>query len=123
MGMYDYVNFAMNCPNCGAEVDGFQSKSGPCTLSFIDPQETTNFYSACSRCGTLYEFIKKYEFPYSTNEREHCGTYTLGEVAALGFIMKVTFSEQPSEKQYSHYFGINKELLLGLLDMKSNTPQ
>lgn len=32
MGMYDNVNYTMDCPKCGAVVSGFQSKQDECTL-------------------------------------------------------------------------------------------
>ncbi len=61
MGMFDWVDFKMPCPKCGQEVDGFQSKSGECTMELVKPSEVTNFYSWCENCGTQIEFFRKDE--------------------------------------------------------------
>ena len=52
MGMYDDVAFEMDCPACdGGKITEFQSKSGPCTLSVLDPTEVARFYGWCGNCG------------------------------------------------------------------------
>lgn len=53
MGMFDWVAVPdplHTCPKCGARVDGFQSKSGPCQLEWVAWNEVDNFYASC-RCG------------------------------------------------------------------------
>lgn len=59
MGMYDDVEFEMNCPKCGSKVDGFQSKDGLCMLATLDFWEVNNFYSHCSKCKAWIEFNRK----------------------------------------------------------------
>lgn len=56
MGMYDIVNYSMECPTCGQIVDGFQTKSGERVLNVLEFWEATNFYSFCESCGTWIEF-------------------------------------------------------------------
>ncbi len=51
MGMFDDVDVSVECPECGALVDGFQSKDGPCLLDRLEPVEVDHCYSACSGCG------------------------------------------------------------------------
>ncbi len=59
MGMYDNIRYKMNCPKCGAKVDTFQSKDGPCMLSELDFWEVNNFYTDCDKCDTWIEFDRK----------------------------------------------------------------
>ncbi|MHA1951812.1 MAG: hypothetical protein ACW987_18355 [Candidatus Thorarchaeota archaeon] len=50
MGMFNWVSFAMDCPECGRKVGGFQTKDGDyydLDLSWKDVEELTNFYSYC----------------------------------------------------------------------------
>ena len=56
MGMYDYIKLEINCPKCGAKVDGFQSKDGPCCLAQLEFWEVDNFYSSCKQCGAWIEY-------------------------------------------------------------------
>ena len=56
MGMFDYINYECRCPVCHCAVRGFQSKSGPCELSDIEPGEVSNFYSECVNCESWIEF-------------------------------------------------------------------
>ena len=56
MGMFDYVDFEMDCPGCGKKVNGFQSKDGECYLGWIKPMDVNNFYDACNNCGAWIEF-------------------------------------------------------------------
>lgn len=57
MGMFDWIDFKCECPLCGHEVVGFQSKDGPCQLDTLKPWEVRNFYSGCVECGGWVEFI------------------------------------------------------------------
>lgn len=56
MGMFDWVNYEMECPNCKHSVDGFQSKDKDCTLSTVEVGVISNFYTHCSNCDTWIEF-------------------------------------------------------------------
>ena len=60
MGMFDYITVdkQVNCPDCGAEVDGFQSKNGPCCLETLPHTEVDNFYASCPECTEWIEFFK-----------------------------------------------------------------
>lgn len=59
MGMFDYIDFEMKCPNCGELVDDFQSKDSACWMDTISPFDVLNFYSSCKKCGTWIEFNKR----------------------------------------------------------------
>lgn len=56
MGMFDYVEFEMPCPNCGSVVDNFQSKDGSCSLGTLKIADVNNFYDFCNKCGAWIEF-------------------------------------------------------------------
>lgn len=81
MGMFDYVNFKMNCPKCGDEVLGFQSKDAHCMLEKVDPVSVNNFYSNCA-CGHWIE-LSRNDLPKSNKPRR--SPYTIDEVLAMGF--------------------------------------
>lgn len=60
MGMFDNVYdgnepLVMKCPECGEDVTGFQSKSGPCMLENIDWRLLPNFYTECQNCSHWLE--------------------------------------------------------------------
>lgn len=48
--MFDYVDFEMPCPLCGALVSGFRTKSTDCFMETVSPQEAHHFYSSCPKC-------------------------------------------------------------------------
>lgn len=56
MGMFDCVNFEMNCPVCHELVSGFQSKDGKRVMKELEIGEIANFYSSCTNCKTWIEF-------------------------------------------------------------------
>ena len=83
MGMFDHVNFEMNCPTCGGKMRGFQTKSGPCISEMLDPTEVDNFYSyCCDRRVTLDTKVRESKEPRAK-------VYTLSEVLELGFTLRV----------------------------------
>ena len=57
--MFDWVEFSTKCPNCGSNVQGFQSKSGDCLLETLSISDVDNFYSSCEGCGLWIEFTKQ----------------------------------------------------------------
>lgn len=59
MGMYDNVIAPNVLCQCGALVDGWQSKDGPCTLDDVHINDVDNFYSHCRSCGKWFHFIRK----------------------------------------------------------------
>lgn len=54
--MFDWVDFETDCPKCGAKVDGFQSKDGPCHLLTLQPSQVGNYYAACLKCNHWLEY-------------------------------------------------------------------
>lgn len=61
MGMFDYIDYECNCPDCGAVVKGFQSKDGFCVMETLKPSDVKSFYSSCDKCKVWLEFtvVKK----------------------------------------------------------------
>ena len=59
MGMFDYINLEIKCPNCGGAVSGFQSKENGCMMTTLEYWEVNNFYSGCEKCGCEIEFNRK----------------------------------------------------------------
>ena len=55
---FDWVEYTCPCPNCGAEVDGFQTKDLCRQLDRIDYRTVYHFYAMC-HCGTWIDFIRK----------------------------------------------------------------
>jgi len=56
--MFDWVVDVpvMKCVKCGAELYGWQSKSGPCDLAYIPFYRLDNFYNPCENCGLWHEY-------------------------------------------------------------------
>ena len=69
MGMFDYVDYKMKCPNCRNVIDSFQTKFRPPEKRYMMvfdikqlPKET-QFYSSCHKCGTSVVIVKEhYDF-------------------------------------------------------------
>ena len=59
MGMFDWVKYEMDCPNCGEKISGFQSKDGMCILAELDFRDVNNFYTSCGKCDTWIEFDRE----------------------------------------------------------------
>ncbi len=59
MGMFDWVDFKMDCPGCGKPVGGFQSKDGDCLLETVKPEAVGHFYTGCDNCDGWIEFHRK----------------------------------------------------------------
>lgn len=66
MGMFDDIRYEMDCPMCGANLRGFQSKDGDCALQKLTPAELAEqadpgiaygveFYTMCDDCKTWVE--------------------------------------------------------------------
>ncbi len=82
MGMFDYVNFAMPCPNCGDMLTKFQTKDSECTMGTVEPDGIGNFYTLC-KCKHWVEFSR----PPGHMLREK--PLTREEVEAMGFVLHV----------------------------------
>ena len=52
MGMFDYVDYKGNCPICGEELTGWQSKDNRCHMNTLKPHEVDSFYTSCKNCNT-----------------------------------------------------------------------
>lgn len=68
MGVYDDVDIEIDCPTCGAKVDGFQTKDGPMCfktlvvgipfkwdIPYILKNLTLKAYSTCDKCRSWIE--------------------------------------------------------------------
>lgn len=62
MGLFNYVDYEVACPKCGAPVSGFQTKDGDCCMDTVKPHQVSNFYSSCDKCGFWVEY-KEVENP------------------------------------------------------------
>ena len=58
MGMFDYVDLKVPCPNCGGEIDGFQSKDGACLLDTLKFWQVNHFYSSCPYCDAWVTYTR-----------------------------------------------------------------
>lgn len=85
MGMFDYVNFQMDCPQCGKRLFGFQTKDDNCTMDTVEPDGLQNFYIDCPQCKAWIEFSMARP---KSDARET--PLTKEQVEALGFVMEVT---------------------------------
>ena len=56
MGMFNWVDYECECPNCGFKVWGFQTKDGQLDGSIVPPNFLHNFYSTCANCGLWVEY-------------------------------------------------------------------
>jgi len=84
MGMFDYVNFKMSCPECGAAMANFQTKDHRCCLETVEPDAVHNFYAGCT-CGAWVEFTRP--LPVLEVRLE---PLTVEDIARLGYTRKVT---------------------------------
>ena len=55
---FDWVDFKCRCPNCGAQVQTFQTKDLCNQLDTVDHRIVYHFYAEC-RCGAWIDFIRK----------------------------------------------------------------
>lgn len=63
MGLFDSIDYSCECPLCGEQLGGFQSKDGPCQMENLKPWEVSNFYTGCGSCGAWVEFVRKKNAP------------------------------------------------------------
>jgi len=74
MGMFDDIKYRMDCPMCGRELHGFQSKDGGCGLQTLTPRDLAKqanpglgygvtFYSGCKHCGTWVDIKFRHHDP------------------------------------------------------------
>jgi hypothetical protein len=89
MGMFNVINFSMSCPNCGVEINEFQTKDGNLLLDIVEPDSVNNFYSSCDNCSrsginTWIEFSRA-----PTNVPLRNKPATEDQIIAMGFIRKM----------------------------------
>lgn len=82
MGMFDYVNVSMPCPNCGEVIEQFQSKDAACELDTVEPDGLQCFYDYCG-CGAWVEFSRPSPEGMPKRDRPR----TREEVEAMGFVL------------------------------------
>jgi len=56
MGIYNYVDFEVNCTECGTLIKNFQTKDGESSFNIVKFNEVNNFHSICPNCGSFIEF-------------------------------------------------------------------
>ena len=86
MGMFDYINFKMPCPECGDVLCGWQSKDAGCDMEQIEPDSVNNFYTPCDNCGAWLEFSRNQ--PEDVMKRPE--PLTREQVEAMGFALNLT---------------------------------
>jgi len=59
MGMFNWVNLKIKCPNCGEVVSGFQTKDGELSCTTVEYERVNDFYSDCEKCGCWIQFTRK----------------------------------------------------------------
>ena len=59
MGLFDDIDFEIECPNCKTKMDDFQSKDGQCLMHTLKFWEVNNFYAGCPECNTWVEYTLK----------------------------------------------------------------
>lgn len=60
MGMFDWVRFETDCPNCGEHLEHFQSKDKCGELGLVKPHKVRNFYTSCSNCKAWIDYRKEH---------------------------------------------------------------
>jgi hypothetical protein len=86
MGMYDNINFEMNCPKCGKLLSDFQSKDGPCILEMLEPDSVMNFYTSCD-CGEWVEFHK-------AQDRKHQPKLAMNDIINMGYVLSYSSKKE-----------------------------
>lgn len=56
MGLYNNVNFSINCPTCNTLITQFQTKDGDASFDTVDFNEVNNFHAICPGCQAFVEF-------------------------------------------------------------------
>lgn len=81
MGMFDYVNVAINCPHCGTPMNTFKSHDRMCNYSVVDAKDVYSFMGVCVHCNTVVDFYREYP-PDDLSPRKG-----LDYIESLGFKM------------------------------------
>jgi uncharacterized protein (UPF0212 family) len=57
----DYISLDtdVECPICGEKLGNFETKNGPGAQVTLDFREVDNFYSRCTKCNSIIEFLLK----------------------------------------------------------------
>jgi ribosomal protein S27E len=86
MGMFDYVNVSIKCPECGGDTTS-QSKDGDCLMDLIDPTQIAWFRIYCNDCRTVATFSR----PPRVDQKARSTPYSLEEVMELGYSKEATY--------------------------------
>lgn len=84
MGVFDNVNFTMDCPECGTNMTGFQTKESQYMLGLVEITDVHNFYNMCYKCNTWVELDR----PYQEVERGHLPPKTLKDAESIGYVLR-----------------------------------
>jgi hypothetical protein len=57
MGIYNLVNFQINCTVCNTLIRQFQTKEGDTMFTTVEFTEVNNFYAICPYCQSWVEFF------------------------------------------------------------------
>lgn len=64
MGLYNYVNFTMPCPNCGSSVDEFQTKeigdAGAVRMHVVAIESVKILLGQCPHCRLYIELDRSH---------------------------------------------------------------
>lgn len=82
MGLFNYINFEMDCPQCGDVVRDFQTKDGYCCMDMVEIEAVTNFYARCRKCNYWIVFTRIPPPPEPLERKERA---TRDQAEALGF--------------------------------------
>lgn len=65
MGMFDDIIEvpAQQCHGCGAALEGWQSKDGPCRCEELPFWKVREFYTSCRKCGMWHQFDRVIDPP------------------------------------------------------------
>jgi len=81
MGLFNYVHFEMDCPNCGSKITMFQTKDGICDMTKVEPDELCEFYTPCRVCDHWIDVSRPPKEPAPLRDKP----LTLDEIKAMGF--------------------------------------
>jgi hypothetical protein len=59
MGLYDYVDFKANCPDCGEEETHWQTKEMVCRMEVLNPSLVSFFYTICDNCDAWISYTRQ----------------------------------------------------------------
>ena len=72
MGIFDYVEYEMHCPDCGSVLRNFQSSSEECTMAHLKPRDVSHMYDMCLSCKAFVavSIQRRDSYSYISEENE-----------------------------------------------------